>query len=192
MPNPVDEARTVEGALARVDAETVVSDSVDTNSLTDGDDGGAWETLREIGYESGDVMTLGQVEAKGAESGNSNTSYADVAQTDVGTLDLESAPKSQVRLKYSCLVSLTDAGDTVFSRPQVANNDGLFSVLDELEVSFTGGTGFPLIDSGWVDPTSITADQMIKFNSPQAKISSSPAGTYNIQTPTLAVGVELP
>jgi len=34
MPNPVNEARTVEGALARVDAETVVSDSIDTDQAT--------------------------------------------------------------------------------------------------------------------------------------------------------------
>lgn len=122
-------------------------DSVTTSGITDSGDGQAWETLRELGYETGDVVPFQTFTPNQARNSSvSSTTYTN----DVNVLH------ARVNLE-----SITNAAGEVWTRVQGNPAPGSGETLDVAVIEGSGGTTMAevleatgsIFDSGWQKST---------------------------------------
>jgi len=164
---------------------TLEGPAIDTDDLIDRQDGQAWETLREVGFEKGDVVTLLALGPSASRSSStSNTSYD--ALVDLSSTFLtwaEIGPVDRVRVKMTGKFDGVDGGQTASAR--LYNfEDG--EAVAGTEVSATGNGPF---DTGWVEYTPATTTTPIELIN-QAKTSNSNE-SITLDRPNIYLGVEI-
>jgi len=89
--------------------DDVESDTLDTGSITDSDDGQAWETLREVGYEKNDRLAFyGQhLQATTQFSTSSDTFERNQGVGGIGLIDLSVFP-SDVTVYFKTIFQTWD------------------------------------------------------------------------------------
>jgi len=132
----------------RLETDEVDAESVKAVSLVDSIDDQAWETLRELGYESGDFLPVCTVPLLGGTASVSSTSYTNIgsintaSQTSLGTY-----PSATTGIRINVSVTNDTSGESTFVRAISA-----FTSVPDSEVTHTG-TGFTQVTGpAAVDP----------------------------------------
>lgn len=159
-------------------------DSVTTDSLTDGADGQAWETLREIGYEKGDVVPITSFTTTDSRnSSTTSTTFASSNGSGESVIRFDSlGPVSQLRFGLSVRFQ-PGSGETMTGR---------FLNFDDSEeiVSVTGSSGSTSQEwSGWTTytPTTSSSPVLVFY---EHKVDTG-TNSSTSRSPALWVGIEI-
>lgn len=156
-------------------------DSVNTNGLTDSDDGEAWETLREAGFETGDTIPVFTI----AGSGTANTtsdSFSNLFINDSAVPERYGiADGGAIRVNLTTI--LQSNSDAEFAEFRMESNGGDI-LTDTLSVT---STGKQFVSTGWHVPPEIPQETVRVFGYARSEASNEAF----VEEPLLQVGVEL-
>jgi len=168
----------------RVEANDTVTDTLDTEDINDSNDGQAWETLREVGYESGDVLPLTVVNT-GLEDEQSftSTSYTGLYNNLFSSIPITTGTNftvDDIRFRLTGVVK-PGTNETVDIRVTDAASSPVFA-----EVADVTSTG--IVDSGWSEPSNSPE----KTIGPRTQAKTNPGdNTSTVERVSLLIGVEI-
>jgi len=171
-------------AWVDVDAGSgVTSPAVNADSIVDNDDGQAWETLRELGYESGDVIPLLFTSEGRANSGStSSSSFQGMNSTFSIRIRWDRIVPAGVTAVVSLGGFLNANGDEVFFKMR--------NVSDGEDVTQTiSSTGSEGVTSTYSTYTPTTTDGLLLING--FLRNSDGATSVTVREPSLVIGAQL-
>ena len=167
------EYTAVEGRLAGVDAE-----SVNTDTLTDKGDGQAWETLRELGFDKGDYVTIATFEPFGkikystsSQTYDGSTNFCNVS-VDWNSI----VPANVDTVSVLMTVFLLDTADY-----RLFNANQGDTLAEATDIEGTATTGF----QEYTIPDKTATDFL------RAQIRSPDGSSVTLDTPQIVIGLEI-
>lgn len=155
------------------------------DSLVDANDDAAWETLRELGYESGDVLCLATIAntASGGSKSTTSTSFTSNTSLFDAWLRLDEIVPSGLTAKVAVGTQInSDAGETGTVRIQEATNG-------ETVVSVAHTGTFGRVTSGYQTFNATAADAVVQW---RAEIKTTDGTDGSSFWPlTVKIGVQL-
>lgn len=164
-----------------------MTQSTTTGTLTDNDDSSAWETLRELGFESGDWVKLSHLYPWGNRNlsfSNSSYNYKRDQLQSAFVWEDELPTNLDVHVKLSVVNIFLGSGETVDLKLR-NETDG------EDLVSITGITSTGMATSGWTGPYQPTTTASMITIAEQARTQPGD-NSSNIVAPRAVFGVQLP
>jgi len=164
---------------------TLEGPAIDTGSITDSTDGQPWETLREIGFEKGGVLTVAAFGPAATRSSSTTSesyvSFVDLTSTFLTWVDF--GPADKIRVKLTGKFDGVTGGQTASAR--------IYNFVDSESVTGTeiSATSNGAFDTGWVDYTPSTTTSAIELIV-QGKTSNSAEGIV-VDRPNILLGVEV-
>lgn len=147
-----------------------------TESLVDADDDSAWETLRELGFESGDVVPIDAYRHDKRAYSFTNTSYSDNGGILDLIVDYDNYPNEDLYFKLIARLNNDTNGETTSVKIETADPD--------VECSITG-SGSVNDESGWVNQGTQSGLATLKTFT---KVSGGAGTVFSL---TFVIGVKL-
>jgi hypothetical protein len=136
----MDVERTANSYVGQIDVGT---SSLPTDELIDSQDGGAWETLRELGYESGDYVPLGD----GSPIDNQFVDFADTTNAfqkqSTGGFFVPPNTKANLRLRFIATLSNDTAGETTYALPHPLSPKPIYGKISRFYCNSQTEDSFP-------------------------------------------------
>jgi len=157
--------------------------SLSTDEVVDGKDGQAWETLREIGYEKGDVMTVGDFSGTSRKVNTSSSTYSGQTSLGVHNIPLSDYVPSDVPVYVAIYGDLRPGTDETASLTYDDTKDSV--------------TGFPTISASgsekvWSGWQQVTVDRTPSVSNIIPQVKTEPAtNSSEIYDVSFHVGLQL-
>jgi len=181
-------------SLGEDSGDLVVKDSDGSVVLRYDSDTGSWEMdslstntvdISDTILESGEFVDIQSAGVSENPSDTSSTSYEVVADS-TGSFDLVSNPPgTAIYGRFVARIKNNTSSETTFARPLIGDSDGGFESLSELEISVSGD--FKTVDSGWVEITSVSTDDIYVNTNIEAKVTGG-TGSFSASLVGLLIG----
>lgn len=166
-----------------ITADKVTATETEVESLTDNNDGQAWETLRELGYESGDFVAFYSAQNNGTATVSSNNyQTANLAEFN-GVLD--HIFPTAATLEYAISAQFDDNNDQIDVR--LRDNEQGVTAVEQLDVTASSIETFSTVGPGTAGNVDTSAPSRLF---PEIRNSDNTT-SVTIRRPTILIGVTL-
>lgn len=156
-------------------------DTLSTKELINAADGQPWETLKDAGFETGDVLPVGTYTGVGSTSTTSDT-FTTIFTPDSAVAENYGLPNSdQVRVNFTAILRSGSDTENVEARCILTSGNVMSTTIS------VTSTGKEFVSSGWHDPpnTPSTNERMV------GELRSSGSNSGFIEEPVLQVGLQI-